>query len=63
MKEKRMAFSEALKTRIRNVHTYVVTPFKDDASMAVDMEALRTNLQFLVTRGVKVAAMGGGTGE
>lgn len=63
MEEKRMAFSEALKTRIRNVHTYVVTPFKDDASMTVDMEALVTNLQFLVTRGVQVAAMGGGTGE
>ena len=46
MKEKLMAFSETLKTRIRNVHTYVITPFKDDASMTVDMDALRDNLQF-----------------
>ena len=58
-----MVFPENLKSRLRNIHNYVVTPFKADDLLQVDAEALRRNLQFLVDSGVRVLAMGGGTGE
>ena len=58
-----MTFSDELKARLRNIHTYVVTPFQQDDLLQIDVEALRHNLRFLVERGVRVLAMGGGTGE
>ncbi len=58
-----MGFPDELKFRLRNIHTYVVTPFRADDLLQVDTDALRSNLQFLVERGVRVVAMGGGTGE
>ncbi|MFO1539942.1 MAG: dihydrodipicolinate synthase family protein, partial [Chloroflexota bacterium] len=45
------------------VHTYAVTPFRDDDLLAVDHDALAANLAFLVESGVRVIAVGGGTGE
>ena len=50
-----------LRAHLINVHTYVVTPFHDDLSLNSD--ALQSNLEFLIDQGVKVLAMGGGTGE
>ena len=58
-----MPFSEELKSRLRNVHTYVVTPFSKQDLFKVDLAALRGNLKFLVSSGVRVVALGGGTGE
>jgi 4-hydroxy-tetrahydrodipicolinate synthase len=52
-----------LRARLKNVHTYAVTPFRQDDLLAVDHDALADNLRFLVGRGVKVVALGGGTGE
>lgn len=52
-----------LRDRLRNVHTYAVTPFRDDDLFAVDHDALATNLSFLVDHGVQVVAVDGGTGE
>jgi dihydrodipicolinate synthase/N-acetylneuraminate lyase len=51
-----------LRDRLREVHTYAVTPFRDDLA-SVDREALAANLDFLVRSGVRVIAVGGGTGE
>ena len=58
-----MGFSDELKARLRNIHTYVVTPFQAQDLLQVDTDALRRNLRFLVDKGVRVVAMGGGTGE
>jgi dihydrodipicolinate synthase/N-acetylneuraminate lyase len=54
---------EELRARLKNVHTYAVTPFRQDDLLAVDHDALSANLRFLIERGVKVVALGGGTGE
>jgi dihydrodipicolinate synthase/N-acetylneuraminate lyase len=51
-----------LRDRLRAVHSYAVTPFRDDLS-AIDRDALAANLEFLVVSGVAVIAVGGGTGE
>ena len=56
-------FSESLKTRLANVHTYAVTPFKTDNVLEVDLKAFEANLEFLIEHGVQVIAVGGGTGE
>ena len=56
-------FSESLKTRLANVHTYAVTPFKTDNVLQVDLKAFEANLEFLIEHGVQVIAVGGGTGE
>jgi dihydrodipicolinate synthase/N-acetylneuraminate lyase len=56
-------FSDELKNRLRNVHTYAVTPFTDDDLLAVDFAAFEANLEFLISHGVQVVAVGGGTGE
>ncbi|MDP6444027.1 MAG: dihydrodipicolinate synthase family protein [Pirellulaceae bacterium] len=55
--------SDELRARLCNVHTYVVTPFRKDDLLAVDFDALQDNLSFLVASGVRVVAIGGGTGE
>jgi len=54
---------ESLRARLRNVHTYVVTPFCQDDPLSIDAVALRRNLRFLIDEGVRVVAIGGGTGE
>jgi dihydrodipicolinate synthase/N-acetylneuraminate lyase len=56
-------FDEKLRERLKNVHTYVVTPFQSDDLLGIDTTALRRNLQFLIESGVRVLAIGGGTGE
>ncbi|MFN8619958.1 MAG: dihydrodipicolinate synthase family protein [Chloroflexota bacterium] len=52
-----------LRAALKGVHTYAVTPFKDDDLLAVDHDGLAANLRFLVDHGVRVVAVGGGTGE
>jgi 4-hydroxy-tetrahydrodipicolinate synthase len=52
-----------LRARLAEVHTYAVTPFRRDALHEVDHDALAANLEFLVREGVRVIAVGGGTGE
>lgn len=47
---------------LREVHVYVTTPFTDDL-LKVDLDALQNNLNGLVDRGVRICAVGGGTGE
>ena len=47
---------------LREVHVYVTTPFTDDL-LRVDLDALQKNLHGLVDRGVRICAVGGGTGE
>jgi dihydrodipicolinate synthase/N-acetylneuraminate lyase len=56
-------FPETLQNQLKNVHTYVVTPFCQDDPLQVDLAALRGNLRFLVDAGVRVVAVCGGTGE
>ena len=53
----------ALRERLKTVHTYAVTPFRDDDLLSVDHPALEANLAFLVAHGIGVIAVGGGTGE
>lgn len=53
----------ALRAALKHVHTYAVTPFREDDLLAVDHDALAANLTFLVESGVQVIAVGGGTGE
>lgn len=52
-----------LRAVLRNVHVYAVTPFSSDDLLRVDLDDLQTNLDFLVSSGVKVVGIGGGTGE
>ena len=52
----------ALLDALREVHVYVTTPFTDDL-LNVDLDALQKNLHGLVDRGVRICAVGGGTGE
>jgi dihydrodipicolinate synthase/N-acetylneuraminate lyase len=47
---------------LREVHVYVTTPFTDDL-LKVDLDALQNNLNGLIDRGVRICAVGGGTGE
>ena len=56
-------FSEELKSQLKNVHTYAVTPFKSDDVLQVDRDALAKNIEFLIDSGMQVVAVGGGTGE
>lgn len=46
-----------------DVHAFVVTPFTPQDALELNVEGLRGNLRFLVENGVKVLAVGGGTGE
>ena len=52
----------ALLDALREVHVYVTTPFTDDL-LKVDLDALQNNLNGLIDRGVRICAVGGGTGE
>ncbi len=56
-------FSQQLIDRLKNVHTYAVTPFADDNLREIDLEAFSHNIEFLIESGVRVIAVGGGTGE
>ena len=56
-------FSQELIDRLKNVHTYAVTPFADDNLREIDLEAFSHNIEFLIESGVRVIAVGGGTGE
>ena len=56
-------FPEELKNRLRNVHAYAVTPFKRDDLLSIDLDGYARNIAFMVDNGVKVIAVGGGTGE
>jgi dihydrodipicolinate synthase/N-acetylneuraminate lyase len=52
-----------LRVRLVEVHTYAVTPFRAEALHEIDHDAFASNLEFLVREGVRVIAVGGGTGE
>lgn len=56
-------FPAELKQRLVNVHTYAVTPFVPEDVLSVDLDAFERNISFLADRGMKVIAVGGGTGE
>lgn len=53
----------ALRTALKTVHTYVATPFRPDDPFSVDYDALSENIDHVVNEGVRVIAVGGGTGE
>lgn len=55
-------YPQTLLDALREVHVYVTTPFTDDL-MKVDVDSLQKNLNGLVERGVRICAVGGGTGE
>ena len=57
------AIPAELRERLKTVHTYAVTPFRDEDVLAVDHGALASNIEFLIDRGITVVAVGGGTGE
>ncbi len=52
-----------LRARLKNVHAYAATPFRVDDLGAIDLVGFRANLAFMADRGVRVIAVGGGTGE
>lgn len=52
-----------LRERLKTVHTYAVTPFREDDLLAIDHDGLAANIEFLIERGIGVVAVGGGTGE
>lgn len=54
---------ELLKQRLKSVHTYVATPFRDDDLFTIDGDGLAANLEFIIEHGITVLAVGGGTGE
>jgi dihydrodipicolinate synthase/N-acetylneuraminate lyase len=56
-------FTEALKTRLKSVHAFAVTPFQKEDPLELDLVGLARNLDFLIERGVQVINVGGGTGE
>jgi dihydrodipicolinate synthase/N-acetylneuraminate lyase len=53
----------SLRDRLREVHVYAVTPFAPGDLGRVDLAGFRDNLDRIVARGVRVVAVGGGTGE
>lgn len=55
-------YPKSLLDKLREVHVYVTTPFTEDL-LNVDLAALQNNLDGLVDRGVRICAVGGGTGE
>ena len=57
-----MPHDSELCNRLKTVHTYVATPFSDDLRH-LDLAGFEQNLEFLVEHGMKVIAVGGGTGE
>ena len=57
-----MTHDTDLRDRLKTVHTYAATPFTDDL-LQLDLPGFERNLEFLVEHGMKVIAVGGGTGE
>ena len=55
--------TEDLRTRLKNVHAFAVTPFDKNDLSQLDLIGLEGNLAFLIEKGVKVITLGGGTGE
>lgn len=53
---------EGLRSALTEVHAYVATPFTDDL-LGVRADDLAAHVDDLVRRGVRVLAVGGGTGE
>ena len=58
-----MKLDKDIKEQLINVHCYAVTPFKGKNLLEIDLDAFSSNLEFLINKGVKVIAIGGGTGE
>jgi len=58
-----MSFDPELISRLQNVHTYAITPFREENLFQLDQDAFARNLEFLIISGVQVIAVGGGTGE
>jgi len=58
-----LPFDPSLIAQIKNVHTYAATPFCESDLLKIDTEALAGNIEFLIEKGVRVVAVGGGTGE
>lgn len=56
-------FDEELLSQLRNVHTYAATPFRESNLGEIDLDGFRSNIEFLIQRGMQVIAVGGGTGE
>ncbi len=56
-------FPEDLRDKLKHVHAYAVTPFKKDDLYTIDMDGFNSNIAFMLEKGVKVIAVGGGTGE
>ena len=56
------AFDSNLQSRLAEVHVYIATPFTDDLQ-SVNRDGLAHHLDSIITRGVKIVAVGGGTGE
>lgn len=55
-------YPKALLDKLKEVHVYITTPFTDDL-LSIDVAGFQKNLDELVKRGVKICAVGGGTGE
>lgn len=55
-------YPSSLLDALREVHVYVTTPFTEE-ELKVDLDSLQRNLDGLVDRGVRICAVGGGTGE
>ena len=58
-----MNIDKDLKEQLVNVHCYAVTPFRGPNQLEIDQDAFCSNLEYLIKSGVKVIAIGGGTGE
>ncbi len=56
-------FPEDLKSKLKNTHAFVVTPFEKRDRGRLDANALERNVGFLIEHGVRVLDIGGGTGE
>lgn len=52
-----------LSSRLKNVHVYATTPFDWGDITQVDLDGFASNLDFIVSNGVRVLVVGGGTGE
>lgn len=58
-----MAVFEELRSKLRNVHVYAVTPFLANDLYSIDLAGFAENLEFLADRRVRVVCVAGGTGE
>jgi dihydrodipicolinate synthase/N-acetylneuraminate lyase len=55
--------TDDLRQRLKTVHAYAITPFREDDPLALDEAGFRANLRFLADAGAPVIVVGGGTGE